>query len=83
MPASLPDLAGLVSALLPTLERGVDPSNLAQVEAIELLHRAAKLFERGRELTLEQVAISEELQKITERLERLQAGAGAAPTWKQ
>jgi hypothetical protein len=83
MSASMPDLATLVSALLPTLERDVDPSNVAQVEAIELLQRAAILFERGRELTLEQLEIGAELEEITERLERLEAGASAAPTGKQ
>jgi hypothetical protein len=83
MQASMPDLATLVSSLLPMLERGHDRSNLVQVEAIELLHRAARLFERGRELTLEQVAIGAELREITERLERLEAGASAAPVGKQ
>jgi hypothetical protein len=83
MPVPPPDLATLSASLLPALERNVDPSNLAQMEAIALLRRAAKLFERGRVLTAEQLAISVELEAITERLERLAAGAAVAPAGRQ
>jgi hypothetical protein len=83
MPVPPPDLATLTASLLPALERELDPSDLAQMEAIALLRRAAKLFERGRVLTAEQVAINLELQAITERLERLAAGAAVAPVGKQ
>jgi hypothetical protein len=83
MPVPPPDLATLAASLLPALEHYADPLDPIQLEAVMLLRRAVKLFEHGRELTAEQQAISAELEKITDRLERLAAGAAVPPVGRQ
>ena len=72
-----------MALLLSAIERGTDPADPTQTEAVALIRRTVTLLALSRELKAEQLAISAELDEIADRLERLSAGVAAAPSAPQ